>query len=245
LPTGAELQQTADRLGDAYRTIATTAGVSLRDQIEAYGKWRAAALKASGDVESQHLAEQRVILETRATVAGLGDEYERAMGRASEATRRTGATVREETDRMAAGFRSVAAAADRASISVLRSTKYDAQGFALGADGQRFTAGDGAPAGSASTRAKPAMGQGIAPGGLGQGIAPGGLGQGIRPTRGPLGSIGTAPAEAQAAPASAGRTVNINIAGMGSTSIKVASDADAAKVEAVLRQLETAMGRAG
>jgi len=47
------------------------------------------------------------------------------------------------------------------------------------------------------------------------------------------------------APNAVRRTVNINIAGMGSTSVRVASDADAAKVEAVLRQLEGAMVRAG
>lgn len=141
LQTRGELQQTADRLGDAYRVISQSAGVSLRDQIDAYAKWRAAALKASGDVESQHLAEQRVILETRATVAGLGDEFTRAMGKAETATRSAGATVRAETASMAAGFRDVAKAADSASRSVLQSTQYDRQGFALGNDGQRFTAG--------------------------------------------------------------------------------------------------------
>lgn len=41
------------------------------------------------------------------------------------------------------------------------------------------------------------------------------------------------------------RTININLAGLGSTSINVASDADAAKVEALLRQIEQSMGRAG
>jgi hypothetical protein len=81
LQTQDKLKQTADRLDQAYATIATSAGVSLRDQIAAYGKWRAAALAASGDVESGHLAEQRINLENRATVAGLGDEYVKAMGK--------------------------------------------------------------------------------------------------------------------------------------------------------------------
>jgi len=145
---------------------------------------------------------------------------------------------------MAAGFRGVAAAADRASLSVLQATKYDAQGFALGAAGQRFAAGGGAPAGSASTRAKPALGQGVAPGNLGQGVMPAPKAADAAGVFTPLG-VQQSSGDLAAPAASTCRTVNINIAGLGSTSVKVASDADAAKVEAVLRQLETAMGRAG
>ena len=54
-------------------------------------------------------------------------------------------------------------------------------------------------------------------------------------------------AAASPAPAatSGGRTVNINLAGLGSTSVRVASDADAAKVEALLRQIEQAASRSG
>lgn len=128
LQTRDELQQTADRLGDAYWVISTAAGVSLRDQMEADGKWRAAALKASGDVESQHLAEQRMILETRTTVVSLGDECMLALGKA-------------ETASMAAGLRDVAAAAAQASRSMLQSTQYDKDKCGLASDGQRFTAG--------------------------------------------------------------------------------------------------------
>jgi len=267
LQTRSELQQTADRLGDAYRVISTSAGVSLRDQIEAYGKWRAAALKASGGVESGHLAEQRVILETRATVAGLGDEYERAMGRATDATRRAGAAMRDEAASVAAGFRSAASAAR----SILPATQYDKEGFALGADGQRFTAGAqlappdasgnwsfvsdrrvGAATGASYSyqNADGSRGSGLAVTGQGYWKAAGdALAQmqaGAAAANGGLGFTQATPAVASMpAPSAVGRTVNINIAGMGNTSVRVASDADAAKVEAVLRQLEGAMARMG
>jgi tape measure domain-containing protein len=52
-------------------------------------------------------------------------------------------------------------------------------------------------------------------------------------------------AAAENAATSGGRTVNINLAGLGSTSVRVASDADAAKVEALLRQIEQAASRSG
>ena len=54
-----------------------------------------------------------------------------------------------------------------------------------------------------------------------------------------------AKAAAENAATSAGRTVNINLAGLGSTSVRVASDADAAKVEALLRQIEQEASRSG
>lgn len=271
LQTRDELQQTADRLGDAYRVISTSAGVSLRDQIEAYGKWRAAALKASGDVETQHLAEQRVILETRATVAGLGDAYQQAMGKAETATRGAGAVVRAETASMAAGFRDVATAADQASRSVLQSTQYDKDKFALGADGQRFTAGgqltppDGSgnwefvgdvrannlngPAGSVAV-----MRQGwwVPKGARSSGSASLGAASGSDPAASsgraaPIlaGTPAPAPAPAAAAPSSAGRTITINIPGKGSAAVRVASDADAERLAGMLRMLGTEMVRAG
>lgn len=86
LNTRQELQATADKLGAAYATIAQSGQVSLAQQIEAYGKWRAAALAASGGVESGQLKLQGVVLENRAAVAGLGDAYVKAMGNAKTAT---------------------------------------------------------------------------------------------------------------------------------------------------------------
>lgn len=271
LQTRDELKQTADRLGDAYRVISTSAGVSLRDQIEAYGKWRAAALKASGDVETQHLAEQRVILASRAEVAGLGDEYARAMGKAETATKRAADVVSSETARMAAGFRSVAAAADQASRSVLPSTQYDRQGFALGADGQRFTAGgqlkppDGSgnwefvgdvrannlngPAGSVAVMRQGwwvPKGTGDASrtaGLLGGGGVPAGGAQSLATT--PTPAPAPAPAPAAAAPSAASRSITINIPGRGSASVRVASDADAERLAGILQTLGTEMVRAG
>lgn len=264
LQTRAELQQTADRLGDAYRVISTAASVSLRDQIEAHGKWRAAALKASGDVESQHLAEQRVILETRATVAGLGDAYQQAMGKAETATRKAGAVVRAETASMAAGFRDVATAADQASRSVLQSTQYDRQGFALGADGQRFTAGGQLQPPDASgnwefvgdVRANNLNGPPGSVGVMRQGWwVPKGASSGSAALLGGAGSASAAgtpapaPAPAAAAPvaapSAAGRTITINIPGRGSAAVRVASDADAERLAGMLQLLEAEMVRAG
>jgi tape measure domain-containing protein len=77
----------------------------------------------------------------------------------------------------------------------------------------------------------------------GDGMAPvggtGGLGFGNNKTP------SATPTPTAAATSGGTRTVNINLGGLGSTSINVASDADAAKVEALLRQIEQAMGRAG
>ena len=162
LQTRAELQQTADRLGDAYRTISTAAGVSLRDQIEAYGKWREAALKATGGIESGHLAEQRVILASRAAVAGLGDEYAKTQGKADTAIGKTKQSVNElgeevnaageRINQMAAGFDNVHdylvrvrgcvrnAATAASSLFDVKAGRYDAEGFAKNTAGQRVTA---------------------------------------------------------------------------------------------------------
>lgn len=64
-------------------------------------------------------------------------------------------------------------------------------------------------------------------------------------TRGAPQSVGAAAtASIAASQASGGRTITINIGGT-SRAIQVASDADAARLEAVLRQLETAANRAG
>ena len=77
---------------------------------------------------------------------------------------------------------------------------------------------------------------------------------GENPGAGGFPLLGTyrAPAAAQtaatAAPAASSggtRTIRLELGGMGSTSINVASDADAAKVEAFMDQLQAAMARAG
>lgn len=89
----------------------------------------------------------------------------------------------------------------------------------------------------AQLRAVLARAQGQALGSGAGATGTGSLGAGFSPA---------APAQAAVPTASdSGRTVNINLAGLGSTSIRVASDADAAKIEALLRSIETASARSG
>jgi tape measure domain-containing protein len=135
-----ELQRTAEKLGESYRVIATSADVSLQQQIDAYARWRAAALAASKGAESDQLKVQGAILETRARVAGLGDEFERTMSRAEKATRRTTEALQEQRNAMAGSLSSSVDGASRARSTVGGAT-YDDQGFATGPDGQRITAG--------------------------------------------------------------------------------------------------------
>jgi len=65
----------------------------------------------------------------------------------------------------------------------------------------------------------------------------------LTPVPGVKSPVATEPSAAPAA--SSTRTVNINLTGMGSTSINVASDADAARLEAMLQQLAAASARSG
>jgi tape measure domain-containing protein len=105
LKTRAELAQTADKLGQAYARIASDGTVSLAQQVEAYGKWRTAALAASGGVETGQLQLQRIILENRGAVLNLGDGFTKGMGAASKATRTTIGDLEQliQTARTAAG----------------------------------------------------------------------------------------------------------------------------------------------
>lgn len=130
-----ELQRTADKLGESYRVIATSADVSLQQQIEAYGRWRAAALAASKGAESDQLKVQGAILETRAKVAGLGDEFERSMGRAEKATRHVTEAMEEQRNALAGSLSS----SFDATKDEARSTTGGAGGF-LGGGGGGSTA---------------------------------------------------------------------------------------------------------
>lgn len=288
LQTRDDAQRTADKLGEAYRTIAASGTASVRDQIDAYAKWREAALKASGGVESGHLAEQRVMLENRATVAGLGDEYERAMGKAEAATRRATAALTEQRNAAAGSLSGDLAARNAGVRSVFdpKSGRYDAEGFALGTNGQRVNAGGQlkapdmpgdwefvsdaaypeskaedptlvvngvgywkrkADSTTATTSARivellaqRARGGDVAA--INAELLALRTGRTYTPTAAPAQSSAAAPAQ----PSTGGsRTVTINLAGLGSTSVNVASDADAARLEAMLRQLEQAAGRSG
>ena len=70
--TRAELQDTADKLGEAYARASASGQLSLQQQVDAYQRWRTAALAASGGVETGQLQLQRVILENRGAVGRPG-----------------------------------------------------------------------------------------------------------------------------------------------------------------------------
>ena len=81
-----ELKATADKLGEAYLRIAQSGQASIEQLTVAYGKWRTAALQASGGVESGQLQLQRVILENRGAVLTLGPAIESSMDKGRRAT---------------------------------------------------------------------------------------------------------------------------------------------------------------
>jgi len=105
LKTRAELQDTADKLGEAYLVLAGRADVSLQDQAKAFNTWRDAALAATGGVESGQVRLQRVMLENRLAAAGLGDSISSAMDKASRATDKATAAQRNYNSAAAAGIR--------------------------------------------------------------------------------------------------------------------------------------------
>jgi tape measure domain-containing protein len=267
-----ELQRTADKLGESYRVISSSADVSLQQQIEAYGRWRTAALAASKGVESGHLAEQRTILANRAAVAGLGDEYERAMGRAERATRRATDALQEQRNAMAGSLSSSFDGASQARSTVGGAT-YDQEGWATNADGSRITAGtqlqppdnsgnwtfvsDMSANGGEQTvtlpngrrvsgRGVPGVGYWVRTDGGGglairarNGLPGGGASQGAAaglgvtsPAPGP--AAGSRGAEA---PAFTPQPVVINISGLPSRTVNVASLADAQALQDLLRGL--------
>lgn len=266
LTTRDDAQRTADRLGEAYRTIANSGAASVAQQIDAYARWRSAALEATGGVESGHLAEQRVILQTRAAVAGLGDEYERAMGRAERSVRRVGASVHDETSRMVAGFGAVTAAAQVAENAALRfgsalqSTQYDKDKFALNGDGSRFTAsgqlkppddsGDWTFVGDVRTNNLSAPSGAVAVPGQGywkkKPSAKSDLPSTPTPTsnNGPNGRSLFASQAARQDAINTSHTVTINLAGK-STTVATSTAGDASALAQMLRELENSMRAMG
>jgi hypothetical protein len=113
--------------------------VAIDQKIAAFAKYREAAIAANKGVESSEIAVQRIALETQATVAGLGDTFERAMGRAKQSVR----GLRDEIQQANAAAGSLSASIDNArqARSTVGGATYDDQGFATGPDGQRITAG--------------------------------------------------------------------------------------------------------
>lgn len=81
-----ELTATADQLGRAWERIANDTRVSLAERIEAFGRFRDAAIAANNGVEPSQVQLQRRILETQAAAAGLGDTFARSMRSAADAT---------------------------------------------------------------------------------------------------------------------------------------------------------------
>lgn len=263
LQSRAQLQETADKLGEAYRVIANSADVSLSDQIKAFGRWREAATAASGGVESGQVAVQRVILQNRADVAGLGDEFARAMGKAAAATRDATAALQEQ-GKAAAGIRSAMAPGitpldqwNKQNLSTIQGAQYDAQGFAVDASGQRITAGTQLtpPDSSGNWQFVPDASYGayqraeqsahVVPDvGYWQRTSST-AGGGFNGTRSsaPAPSPAPAPAPAlQPARAPTSHTVTINLAGR-ATTINTATAGDADALAGVLRDLESAASR--
>jgi tape measure domain-containing protein len=79
-----ELQATADKLGESYRQIAGNVNVSLRDQMTALQQYKEAALAAGDQAALGQIKVQEEVLRTRASVAGLGDEFERQFDRGAK-----------------------------------------------------------------------------------------------------------------------------------------------------------------
>lgn len=134
-----EAARTADSFRKAWDVIRVDGTVAIDQKIAAFAKYREAAIAANKGVESSEIAVQRIALETQATVAGLGDTFERAMGRAKQSVR----GLRDEIQQANAAAGSLSASVDNArqARSTVGGATYDDQGFATGPDGQRITAG--------------------------------------------------------------------------------------------------------
>ena len=284
-----ELQRTATEFKASWDVIANSTKVTLQDKISAFGRYREAAIAANGGVESSEVALQRQTLETQARVSGLGDAFERAMSKSRAEVDKTNKLVNELgqeinaagelLNQAAMGFGKVTAAAKQAEDAALRygsalkSAQYDGDKFALGSDGQRFTAGGqlkppdssgdwefvgdvrannlNVPGGAVAV-----MGQGYwkRKGGSSSDASLGASGTASVPgaSNGGAGAplLGSQP-EAPAAPASSAVEtgsmrrveVNLQLNGRGSTTVGVASDADAERLASFLRQLELEAGR--
>lgn len=101
-----EAARTADSFRKAWEVIRADGTVALDQKIAAFAKYREAAITANKGVESSEIAVQRIALETQATVNGLGDAFERAMGRAEKATRRVTDAMGEQRNALAGSLSS-------------------------------------------------------------------------------------------------------------------------------------------
>lgn len=279
IQTRADLQKTADDFKQSWEKIRSSTLVTLEEKIKGFARYLDAAIAANNGVESSELALQRQTLETAAKAAGLGDAFARAMSKADSAIAGTKRQVNElgeevnaageRINQMAAGFNRVtdaAKAAEDAALrygSALKSTKYDADKFALGADGSRFTAGgqlqppdssgnwefvgDARVSGNSfATNRVDVNRQGYW---LKKTSASGDSSQpssvGIPSSAVPLSRPAAAASAVQpSAGSSSTHTVNINLGAGRSTSIAVVSSADAERLKAMLGLLAEASDRA-
>jgi tape measure domain-containing protein len=88
-----ELQQAADEAKRSWELIRQSTQVGLDQKVAAFAAYSKAAIAANGGVESSEIALQRTTLETQARVAGMGQAFDSAMGKASAAVDRTRAKV--------------------------------------------------------------------------------------------------------------------------------------------------------
>lgn len=107
----ADLKEAADKFGEAWEKIRNDATASLATQIQAFSKFREAAIAANGGVESSAIALQRRMLETQARAKGLGDEVVNGMRRGRSATdeltdaqMRLGAAMEDTRGKAASGI---------------------------------------------------------------------------------------------------------------------------------------------
>lgn len=142
LQTSEELKQTAAASAKSWELIRADATASIAHKIQAFERYREAAVAANGGVESSEVALQRRTLEAQAAVAGLGDQFEKSMGQASRATGKLSNDLQQtislagnlggQLDRWNASVKSIYEAGQG---------RYDAQGFSLNTVGQRVQAG--------------------------------------------------------------------------------------------------------
>ena len=117
IQTKATLQDTARDFAAAWDRIKDSTEITLAEKIKAFAKFRDAAIAANGGVESSEIALQRQMLETKAGVAGLGEEFQRSMGKADAALGRTKGKVEDLGEAAVKTYRAIADALDPRLVS--------------------------------------------------------------------------------------------------------------------------------
>ncbi|MCK6376829.1 MAG: tape measure protein, partial [Zoogloea sp.] len=99
-----ELNQTASTFQRAWDVIRDNNDATIQQKIAAFQRYHAAAVEANGGVESSELRLQREIMETKARVSGLGDEFARSMSKAEKSTRAVTQALTEQRNAAAGSF---------------------------------------------------------------------------------------------------------------------------------------------